>query len=85
MPILLNYGMSCFVLAAVFIKKPKHGQLLALNIFRYSENNFLGRQYGGLVEKINLYFMKKTVRTDLYRFFLSLFRNRNIKFALRLA
>jgi hypothetical protein len=35
------------------------------NIFRYSENNFLARLYGGLTEKINTYFMKKTVKTDL--------------------
>lgn len=72
------------MLATMYINKPKHRQLLAINIFRYSENNFLGRQYGGLTEKINVYFMKKRTKTDLYRFFLNLFYNRNTKLALSL-
>ena len=63
--------MSCFVQAAIFINNRYSGNYLLLASFITVKKIYFGTQYGGLAEKINVYFMKKTVKIDLYRFFLN--------------
>jgi len=63
--------MSCFVIAAMYIKSRNTGNHLLLASSVTVKIIFLGTEYGGLAEKINVYFMKKTAKIDLYRFFLN--------------